>query len=237
MSSNKILIVEDEPHISDGLKLNLTLLGHDAHVADTGTKGLEMWKTLRPDLIILDLMLPEIDGVEVLKRIRAEDERVPILILSAKDQSQDKIRCFTKGVDDYLTKPFNLDEFLLRVKRLLERATWNTPKESTVNHFFEGDEFTFSGIRVDFIQSNALREKEVIKLTAQELKILRLLFKSPGIPLQRDFLLDQGWGYGEEMSTRTLDNFIVRFRKYFEEEPRAPRHFISIRSVGYQFNP
>ena len=183
-------------------------------------------------------MMPEVDGYEVLKTIRQEDQKLPILILSAKDQARDKIEALRGGVDDYLSKPFNLDEFLLRVERLLTRSNWN---KSGTKSILEGEgheleSFTFGENTIDFIKSKAQTSSGEINLTAQELKLLALFIANPEIPLSRSKLLEAGWGYSQDTSTRTVDNFIVRFRKYFEKDPKEPVHFKSMRSVGYVFH-
>ncbi len=238
MVKEKILIVEDEAHIAAGLRLNLELKGYDVELASDGLEGLTKWKSFAPQLIVLDLMMPKLDGFSFLKEVRKEEERLPILILSAKDTSSDKVRCFTHGVDDFLPKPFNLDEFLLRVERLLKRSSWSASEElksSSKLAYFDGDEFTFGNNRVDFQAGQGFRGNDSFELTQQEVKLLKLFFGNIGRPLQRSELLEFGWGMDGETSTRTVDNFIVRFRKYFEENPKEPNHFISKRSIGYIF--
>lgn len=234
----RILIIEDENHIAEGLKLNLSLQGYAAKIALDGIAGLQEWKNWQPDLIVLDLMLPGIDGVSVLRNIRLEDERVPILVLSAKTAPDDKVQCFNFGVDDYLQKPFNLDEFLLRVERLLKRVSWNrSPDGAQEDELTFGDYYTFGNNRIDFNLSIAHCSDEKIKLTEQEIKLIKLFISNKGKPLSRKKLLEIGWGYTGKTETRTVDNFIVRFRKYFEENPKKPKFFKSLRSVGYIFNP
>ena len=233
MNKKKILVVDDEPHIAEGVKLNLELQGHNVEVAENGIKGIELWKSWKPDLIVLDLMMPGVDGYSVLDRIREEDERLPILVLSAKDAARDKVKCLAGGVDDYLSKPFNLDEFLLRVDRLLTRANWSA-QSGIVSNFEEI--FTFGPNSINFVTNKASRLGEEFQLTAQEVKIIKIFIKNVGTPLSRTDLLKEGWGYSEDVSSRTVDNFIVRLRKYFEEDPKNPVYFKSLRSVGYVFN-
>ena len=170
----RILVIEDELHIAEGLKLNLSLQGYEVRIALDGIIGLQEWKSWHPDLIVLDLMLPVIDGVSVLRNVRLEDEKIPILVLSAKGASDDKVECFTYGVDDYLQKPFNLEEFLLRVDRLLARVSWN--KEGG---YLNGDNlestsgsYTFGKNHVDFTTSLAHCRYGKIVLTEQEIKLL-----------------------------------------------------------------
>ncbi len=235
----RILIVEDERHIAEGLKLNLTLQGYTVEVAEDGVSGLERWRGWHPDLIVLDIMLPGIDGLSVLQNIRLEDERLPILILSAKAAPDDRIKGLAFGVDDYLTKPFNLEEFLLRIERLLKRSRWNRREEAGAGDSRQASpqQFDFGGNHIDFQAGTARGRSGVVALTEQELKLLKLFVINRDRPLSRQKILEIGWGYVGGMTTRTVDNFIVRFRKYFEANPKEPVHFKSIRSVGYKFIP
>jgi DNA-binding response OmpR family regulator len=233
----RILVVEDETHIAEGLKLNLSLQGYDVEVAENGNAGLKVWKAWQPDLVVLDIMLPGIDGLSVLRSIRLEDERIPILILSAKAATDYKVKGLSYGVDDYLTKPFSLEEFLLRVERLLTRLAWYD--ESNGPGLGDGpqeDIHVFGDNRIDFSTLTARGPKGRIQLTGQEAKLLKLFMQNPGKPLSRQKLLEIGWGYTRGTTTRTVDNFIVRFRKYFEKNPKKPVHFKSLRSIGYVFH-
>ncbi|MFT6632525.1 MAG: DNA-binding response OmpR family regulator [Bacteriovoracaceae bacterium] len=228
----KILVVEDEKHIAEGLKLNLSRQGYDVLLCHNGIKALELWKSYTPSLIILDLMLPGLDGFKVLENIRLYDERLPILILSARDAVEDKIRCLKKGVDDYLAKPFDLDEFLLRVDRILKRSEWS--KETEIENKFPG-KVEFGDCWVDFDSQIGHGFNGEITLTLQELKLLKIFYQNQGRVLSRKFLLEHAFGYSLDVSSRTVDNFIVRLRKYFEEDPKKPRHFKSKRAMGYVF--
>ena len=235
-SKKRILIIEDESHIAEGLKLNLTLQGYEVDISLDGNSGLEKWRNGSPDLIVLDLMLPGVDGLTILKNIRKCDERIPILILSAKTASDDKVKGLSYGVDDYITKPFNLEEFLLRVERLLVRVSWarqGSNQESATE--IPDSIYEFGENRIDFVSLTAWGRNGQIQLTDLEARLLRLFVKNPGKPLNRAKLLEKVWGYTAETSTRTLDNFIVRFRKYFEPNPKKPIYFKSLRSVGYIF--
>lgn len=237
-NKKRILIIEDDPHIAEGLKLNLTFQGYDVMIAGDGVSGLQQWKRWKPDLIVLDIMLPGIDGLSVLQNIRLEDERIPILILSVKSASEDKIKGLSYGVDDYLSKPFNLEEFLLRVERLLMRASWSQdtdPFDQAIPSSIP-KVFTFGDNRIDFERSVAQCSVGKVLLTEQEVKLLKLFIANRGKPLSRRKLLEIGWGYTHRLTTRTVDNFIVRFRKYFETDPKNPVYFKSVRSVGYIFN-
>jgi len=235
----KILVIEDERHIAEGISLNLELQGYTVEIAETGTAGLIAWKQWQPDLIVLDIMLPGVDGISVLKSIRLENERLPILILSAKSTSEDRILGLTLGVDDYLSKPFNLDEFLLRIERLLKRDSWLNQKPdagNTTSTIRPLDRYCFGRNEIDFVRSIAVCNNEEIALTEQELRLLRLLIANRGKTLSRGEILEIAWGFSKDLSTRTVDNFMVRFRKYFEEDPKQPVFFKSRRSVGYVFD-
>ena len=245
-TGKKILIIEDEKHIAEAIKLNLKMIGHEVLHAINGLEGLNFYSEFKPDLIIVDLMMPEIDGHGVITEIRKRDPKIPMLVISAKDQVREKIKCLSMGVDDYLSKPFDLDEFLLRVDRLLTRLEWNQTvaveeKEQNGGHLSLGDEFKFGQHNVDFknLKANCFIETKRFQsfdLTLQEIKILRVFFTHPGEPLTREAILEKALGYQPGVSTRTLDNFIVRFRKYFEDDPKNPQHFKSVRSVGYIFD-
>lgn len=237
MNKKRILVIEDEKHIAEGLKLNLSLQGYEVFVERDGLKGLERWKKERPDLLVLDLMLPTLDGHKILRQIREMDERSPILVLSAKDQSKDKVSCLLDGVDDYIAKPFDLDEFLLRVRRLLQQSQWYSAVKQVGMPLIDESlkEFQFGHNFVDLEKLIAKTPSSEFSITIQEAQVLRLFFSNPERPLTRAELLEYGWGYDVETSTRTIDNFIVRLRRYFEVDPREPQHFISIRSVGYIF--
>ena len=234
----RILVIEDELHIAEGLKVNLVLQGYDVKICADGLDGVRQWKKWNADLIVLDIMLPGIDGLSILQNIRLEDERIPILILSAKGTSQDKIKGFAYGVDDYIAKPFNLEEFLLRVERLLTRVSWNR-NGMAANHpdnHLASRSYSFGGNHINFRKSTAQCKKGKIKLTFQEIKLLKLFIRNRGKPLTRKQLLEIGWGYARGITTRTIDNFIVRLRKYFEDNPKKPVYFKSLRSVGYVFD-
>jgi DNA-binding response OmpR family regulator len=214
----------------------LSLKGYQVSIAPDGPSGLQQWREMQPDLIVLDIMLPGIDGLSVLRTIRLEDERIPILILSAKADIEDKNEGLAYGVDDYLSKPFNLDEFLLRVDRLLLRGDWSRDREPLYSTVPE--KYTFGGNRIDFAAATAhCVGGQTIHLTDQEAKLLKLFVANPGKPLSRDKLLQIGWSYNGRVTSRTVDNFVVRMRKYFERNPKKPVYFKSLRSIGYVFEP
>lgn len=235
----RILVIEDERHIAEGIKLNLNMQGYGVKIAPDGIAGLDLWRQWNPDLIILDIMLPMIDGLSVLRTIRKEDEKLPVLILSAKGSAEDRVMGLRCGVDDYLAKPFDLDEFLLRVDRLIARKSWyvgenssSGPEESS----FSGEFYTFGDNRVNFITCQAESMAGNIALTEQEIKLLKVFIANRGKPVSRQKLLAAGWGYSSDTTTRTVDNFMVRFRKYFEVDSKNPVYFKSRRSVGYIFD-
>jgi DNA-binding response OmpR family regulator len=233
-SFKRILVIEDDRHIAEGLQLNLQMKGHQVFIALDGPSGLQQWKQQQPHLIVLDIMLPGIDGLSVLRNIRLEDERLPILILSAKADIDDKIEGLAHGVDDYLTKPFNLDEFLLRVERLLLRADWSAGKTNL--HTDVPQTYEFGENRIDFITATArCAHGGEVRLTEQEVKLLKLFIANRGKPLSRSQLLEIGWSYSGRTTSRTVDNFVVRMRKYFEKDPKNPVFFKSLRSIGYLF--
>ncbi|MCG8632540.1 MAG: response regulator transcription factor [Desulfobacterales bacterium] len=239
VEKKRILVIEDEEHIADGIRLNLTIQGYEVAIAPDGIEGLEKWRSWNPDLIILDIMLPMIDGFSILKTIRQEDEKIPVLILSARGDTKDKVKGLRYGVDDYLAKPFDLDEFLLRVARLIKKKEWYEPPDSAgkgSHTLFDGETYSFGENHIDFVTFKATCAAGEIILTEQEVTLLRIFIANRGRPLSREMLLNAGWGYSRDTSTRTVDNFIVRFRKYFEPKPKKPIYFKSRRSVGYIFD-
>jgi DNA-binding response OmpR family regulator len=232
LDNKRILVVEDDRHIAEGLRLNLALKGYEPQLAMDGIAALRLWKEWKPCLIVLDIMLPNIDGLTVLRNIRLEDERLPVLILSARGEPKQRVEGLALGADDYLAKPFNLDEFLLRVERLLARTGRDREKDgetATVT-------YSFGGNVIDFDRFRATCRQGEISLTEQEVKLLKLFVANRGKPLTRSEILEVGWGYTGSTPTRTVDNFVMRFRKYFEDNPHEPVFFKSLRSVGYIFD-
>ncbi|MBN8703532.1 MAG: response regulator transcription factor [Bacteroidetes bacterium] len=224
----KILLVEDEPSLQATIKLNLELDGYQVVVAGTGTKAVSQFKAERFDLVILDVMLPELDGYDVCRTIRIENTEVPILFLTAKNESSDKILGLKMGADDYLTKPFNLEEFLLRIQILLKRA--NKKVENQLNEFlFGANKINFTTYEIQGVNGfkSTLSKKEVL--------LLKLLIERKNEVVSRETILEKVWGYDVYPSTRTIDNFILAFRKYFEKDPKQPTYFHSVRGVGYKF--
>jgi DNA-binding response OmpR family regulator len=225
---NKILIIEDEIHISDGIKLNLELAGYNCLSAATGSQGLKIIESEKPDLVILDLMLPDTDGMEILKFLRNKNKQIPVLIISARGEVEDRKLGLSFGCDDYMAKPFDLEELELRVKRLLVRYE----NESDINNTLK-----FGKNTIDFNMRAAFTENDKLTLTEQEINILKYLLKNSGKPVTREEILINALGYEVDVQSRTVDNFMVRFRKYFEKNPKKPKFFKSIRSVGYLFDP
>ncbi|MBK7888192.1 MAG: response regulator transcription factor [Bacteroidetes bacterium] len=231
MSITRILLVEDEQSLADTIKLNLEMEGYKVQLANDGKKALRMFKQERFDLVILDVMLPEMDGFTVCEAIRLDNEHVPVLFLTAKHSSSDRVTGLKMGADDYLTKPFNLEELLLRIQILLKRAQRNGEKVTTVlsNYSFDNFNINFSEMSV------VTPEQKKINLTKKENTLLKLLIDRKNEVVSREHILETVWGYDIYPSTRTIDNFIVTFRKYFEKDPSNPTHFISVRGVGYKF--
>lgn len=227
----RILLVEDESHLRDALKLNLEMEGYEVVPTGNGRQALELFEGQHFDLLLLDVMLPEVDGIEITEKVRLTNVEVPILLLTAKDMSQDRVQGLKKGADDYLTKPFNLEELLLRISKLLQRSQRQKGELPTTVDF--GDN------HVNFETFEAVNFKdEHITLTKKEAMLLKLLAERKDEVVSRNQILQAVWGYDVFPSTRTIDNFILSFRKYFEEDPKNPRFFHSVRGVGYKFtNP
>jgi two-component system alkaline phosphatase synthesis response regulator PhoP len=225
-----ILLVEDEENLHEALKLNLELEGYDVTSSYDGAAAMNAIHSEYFDLNILDIMLPEMDGISVTETIRLRDNEVPILILSAKNSSADRVLGLKKGADDYLTKPFNLEELLLRVHKLIEKNK-KLQDKSTV-----GDTYSFGKNRVDFKAQEAMTGKgEKITLSKKETMLLKLLVENKNEVVPREKILQSVWGYNVYPTTRTIDNFILNFRKYFEEDSRNPKYFHSVRGVGYKY--
>jgi two-component system, OmpR family, alkaline phosphatase synthesis response regulator PhoP len=225
-----ILLVEDEENLHEALKLNLELEDYEITSAYDGAAALKAVQNEYFDLIILDVMLPEMDGIAVTETIRLNNTEVPILILSAKNSSADRVLGLKKGADDYLTKPFNLEELLLRVQKLINKNKKLQDKSSV------GDTYTFGNNTVDFKAQEAVNKTgEKIQLSKKESMLLKLLFENKNEVVPREKILQAVWGYNVYPTTRTIDNFILNFRKYFEEDSRNPKYFHSVRGVGYKY--
>lgn len=225
-----ILLVEDEENLHEALKLNLELEGYEVTSAFTGNEAMQKIQGEYFDLIILDVMLPDVDGISITETIRVQNNHVPILILSARNTSSDRVLGLKKGADDYLTKPFNLEELLLRVQKLIEKNKKMQDKDSV------GDTYQFGGHTIDFNAQEAVtKEGERIALSKKEAMLLKLLIENKNDVVPREKILQTVWGYNVYPTTRTIDNFILNFRKYFENDSRNPRYFHSVRGVGYKY--
>ena len=229
MHKFEILVVEDEENLHDALKLNLEMEGYNVSSSFDGADALKQIQSAHFDLIILDVMLPSLDGFAITESVRLQHIETPILILSAKNTSANRVQGLKFGADDYLTKPFNLEELLLRVSKLLRKST--SVPTSSINEVY-----SFAGHQINFKLQEALNVKgEKIALTKKESMLLQLLIENKNSVVTREKILQLVWGYKVYPTTRTIDNFILSFRKYFEQDPKSPNHFISIRGVGYKF--
>ncbi len=229
MSNYRILLVEDEEHLLEALKLNLELEGYHVTTATDGKKALKLFKEERLNLVILDVMLPEIDGFKVAETIRLENSDIPILFLTAKNTSEDRVAGLKRGADDYLTKPFNLEELILRVGILVKRSL-KGDEHKQLNSYKIGDK-TINFNNYELVDASG----SVTSLTKKETMLLKLLIERKGEAVSRETILETVWNYDVYPSTRTIDNFILSFRKYFEQDSKNPKHFHSIRGVGYKY--
>lgn len=227
--NHRILLVEDEEAIRDNLKLNLELESYRVVAVERGDQALERFRNEKFDLIILDVMLPEINGFDVLKIIRLENNSVPVLFLTAKNTSADIIEGLKIGADDYLTKPFHLEELLLRIQKLILRSQIASPKkEARETLHFGNNQIDFK----TFESKNFMGERK--RLSKKEIMLLKLLSDRENEVVSRNEILEKIWGYDVFPSTRTIDNYILAFRKQFEKDPKNPTYFFSIRGVGYK---
>ena len=227
-----ILVVEDESHIAEGLQFNLEAEGHEVAVARDGAAALDRLQSPEPrfDLVLLDLMLPQVGGLEVLRRIRAAGDFVPVLILTAMDGAQDLVRGLEEGADDYLAKPFRLDELLARVRGLLRRRRW----DGAVDDRSPAPPVQIGSCTAHFDRLELETAGEAVRLTTREAGLLRALVEREGEPVTRGELLESVWGLRPDTQTRVVDSFIVRLRRYIEPDPSSPRHIVSVRGHGYK---
>jgi len=225
--SKRILIVEDENTLAKLIKLNLEMEGYEIDIAPNGLIALQKIDSAYFDLIILDLMLPEISGLNVLTKVKLTHPQIPVIITSAKDTSSDRIEGLKAGADDYLNKPFQIEELVLRIKNLIQRNQLSTKKEI--------DSYSFGSNEINFQEYIAVGKNGEFKLTKKEALMLKLLFENENQVVSREVMFKNIWGYDVYPSTRTIDNFILNIRKHFEEDPKKPKHFLSIRGVGYKF--
>ncbi len=230
-SNNTILLVEDEQNLALGLKFNLEQEGYHVELAKDGKEAIEMFAKNPCDLIILDIMLPFYNGFEVAQNVREQDPQIPILMLTARTSADDRVKGLELGADDYLTKPFHLEELLLRVKGMLKRKDWY--QKSSI----DTPVIKFGSNEIDFNNLWARNDKKEFRLTAHEAMVLKYLFERRGKIVSRQELLEDVWQIKSDIETRTVDNFIARLRKYFEIDPSRPEFIISIRGAGYMFKP
>jgi two-component system, OmpR family, alkaline phosphatase synthesis response regulator PhoP len=226
---NSILIVEDELHLAKGLRFNLEAEGYHVTVAHEGEAALKLILNHKFDAVLLDVMLPGKNGFEIAAELRRQENFIPILMLTARNRPEDVLRGFESGADDYLPKPFELAILIARLRGLLRRNQWSkhetTPPEI----------FTFAGKTLDFGALELILKHKTLRLTLMEAELLRYLILHDGQPVSRKAILEEVWGLREDTDTRAIDNFIVRLRKYIEDDPAEPQHLQTVRGVGYRF--
>ncbi len=223
----RILVVEDDAHLADGLAINLDLEGYEPLLAASAEEGLEAWRRGGIDLILLDVMLPGMDGFAFCAHVRQAADRVPILFLTARGGGPDRIRGLDEGGDDYITKPFELQELLARIKSIFRRQDWLRGQEAPATVRIGRAEVNLRTFRATTPDgTHDLKEKEAM--------ILRLLYEQQGEPVDRQTILDRVWGFGAYPTTRTVDNFILSLRKIVETDPARPRHIVTVHGVGYR---
>ncbi len=224
-----VLIVEDDASILKGLQMNLGLEGFRTICARDGEEALKLLRSHKPDLILLDMMLPKLDGIGVLRSVRAEDLDTPVIVLSAKDQEGDKVLGLTLGADDYVTKPFSIVEVVARIRAALRRRRRRSP--------ISGNEVRFGPVELDMAGRRIMVNGAEVDSTAREFDLLRFLHANPGVAFSREQLMQQVWGPDHFGTMRTVDNFVARLRAKIEDDPDAPRYIETVRGVGYRFNP
>ena len=240
---SRILVVEDEQHLAEGLRFNLEAEGYQVQVVDTGEAALEVLRPELPpfDVVILDVMLPGMDGFEVMSAMRHSGQFVPTLMLTARGHPDDVLQGFAAGADDYLAKPFELAILIARISGLLRRREW---LRASMNHVTEplagppaapDETFAFGDKSMYFDRLELHVRDQVFPLTLMEANVLRYLIRHEGKPVSRKAMLEEVWGLHEDTDTRAIDNFIVRLRRYIEDDPTHPRHLLTVRGVGYRF--
>jgi len=232
-----ILVVEDEKHLAAGLRYNLKAEGYDVETVSTAEEALALLDDGRHrfDILVLDVMLPGMDGFSLASHLRAQGQFVPILMLTARGQAQDVLRGFEAGADDYLPKPFDLAVLLARINALLRRRQWFNKDRDRVEQNDGAKVFEFEGRTIDFEALELRSGEQTVHLTLMEAELLRYLINHEGKIVSRSVILEDVWGLREDTDTRAIDNFIVRLRKYIEDEPSRPRHLLTVRGVGYKF--
>lgn len=222
-----ILVIEDDPSLRDGLAMNFQLHGYNTLTAADGDEGMKLAFDSKPDLIILDIMLPGWSGLDILAELREKNADVPVLILSARDRTKDKIEGLELGADDYVTKPFELPELLARVEAMLRRRRFDRNMEKTI---------AFGSVVIYPETRNVTYKDRPIELSAKEFDLLLLLAESPGRPFTREIILDRVWGWGFDGTARTVDNFIMSLRQKIEDNPSKPKHLKTVRRIGYKID-
>jgi two-component system alkaline phosphatase synthesis response regulator PhoP len=221
-----ILVIEDDHALRQGLALNFELQGYQVDTAADGEEGMRKVFDLDPDLIVLDIMLPVWSGLDILSELRERDRDVPVLILSARGTTDNKVEGFKVGADDYLAKPFELPELLARVEAMLRRRRADRPSRSVIR---------FGRVEVDRTDRRVTAGSQEISLSAKEFDLLCFLAATPGRPRTREEILNNVWGWGFDGSPRTVDNFILALRRKLEADPKNPRHILTVQGVGYRF--
>jgi DNA-binding response OmpR family regulator len=241
---NRILVVEDEAHLAEGLRFNLEQEGYSVQVTGTGEEALDLLLKNKEefDALVLDVMLPGKDGFSVARTLRETKNYIPLLMLTARSRPEDVLQGFESGADDYLPKPFNLSILIARVGSLLRRKTWEhgagrAPVRQATRGADLPDSFKFGDKVVDFQNLRLQAGGETVQLTLMESELLRYLVQNAGHPVSRKAILENVWDLLEDTDTRAIDNFIVRLRKYIEDEPSNPRHLVTVRGLGYKFIP
>jgi two-component system alkaline phosphatase synthesis response regulator PhoP len=234
-----VLIVEDEAHLAKGLRFNLEAEGHSVDLASDGESALKFLRDRNFDAVVLDVMLPGKDGFTVATELRAAKNFVPILMLTARGRPEDVLKGFASGADDYLAKPFELPILLARLQGLLRRREWmrmhTSAAQPTAETSPEYDTVSFAGRTIDFGSLELRVNGNTIRLTLMEAELLRHLIRNDGRVVSRKSILEQVWGLKEDTDTRAIDNFIVRLRRYIEDNPARPTHLLTVRGVGYRF--
>lgn len=238
---SRILIVEDEAHLAQGLRFNLEAEGHSVQISDRGEEALDRLLKNNEfyDALVLDVMLPGKDGFSVARELREAKNYIPLLMLTARGRAEDVLKGFESGADDYLPKPFNLAILLARIESLLRRKEWSQKPAAKAGTTEAGAEerFRFGDKLVDFKNLRLHIGDKVVPLTLMEMQLFRYLIRNAGRPVSRKAILEDVWNLHEDTDTRAIDNFIVRLRRYIEPEPGKPVHLLTIRGVGYQFEP
>jgi DNA-binding response OmpR family regulator len=240
----RILVVEDEAHLAEGLRFNLEAEGYSVRVSGTGEEALKLLSKEKADFgaLVLDVMLPGKDGFAVARTLRAANNYIPILMLTARSRPEDVLQGFESGADDYLPKPFNLAILIARVGSLLRRKTWHSQSSQSASKSGPSvddsqETFRFGDKVFDFENLRLQVGQKTLQLTLMESQLLRYLIQNTGRPVSRKAILENVWDLHEDTDTRAIDNFIVRLRRYIEDEPSDPRHVITVRGLGYKFVP